>query len=344
MQNSSNAGTRRGLLLTLLILGMVTVLIFAPSQFPSEAGAKKGNGLFPVTKSHEDGIDFFDIRLNTTKEGEQALIQYREKEGKDASFVADQMEKYARAEADLQTRVPTLKVEYNQDLRIPEVIGPDVDKGRAFLTTPSHVKRSEILRSFLKENSDLVGMSDDQLDRLGVQADYTNPDGNLSFALLEQKINGIPVSRGEVKAGFTKRGEMFRVINNLAPGLDYDRISTNFGNPADAVRNAARYINHELRPWEQTVNAGRSTDLKVTFGTELYATTAEKLYFPTQPGIAIPAWRVTIWKDVPAYEITVDAATGTLLRRENMVKDQTQAATYNVWSNSTSALKAHDNP
>ena len=118
MQNSSSTGTRRGLLLTLLILGMVTVLIFAPSQFPSEAGAKKGDGLFPITKSHEDGIDFFDIRLHTTKEGEQALIQYREKEGKDASFVADQMEKYTRAEADLQTRVPTLKVEYNQDLRI----------------------------------------------------------------------------------------------------------------------------------------------------------------------------------------------------------------------------------
>jgi hypothetical protein len=28
---------------------------------------------------------------------------------------------------------------------------------------------------------------------LTVAADYTNPDGNLSFAQLEQSINGIPV-------------------------------------------------------------------------------------------------------------------------------------------------------
>ena len=172
----------------------------------------------------------------------------------------------------------------------------------------------------------------------------TRTDGNLSFVVLEQTINGIPVSRGEVKAGFTKKGEMIRVINNLAPGLDYGSLSTDFDDPVNAVRNAARHINHEVRSWETTLNPARSTDLKVTFGTELYATTAEKLYFPTEPGIAVPAWRVTIWKDVPAYEITSGTQTGTLLRRENIVKDRTQSVTYNVWSNTTSALKAHDNP
>jgi hypothetical protein len=344
MHRESKIENRSGLLFTLILMGLVTALAVIPAQFPSEAGTKQASGLFPRTVSHEDGLDFYDIRTVESIDAREAFTQFRHSAGKNASLVADEREKFVRAEETLRTSVPTLKVEYNQDLRIPETIGPDVNNVRTFLTQPSNAKRSDLLRSFIRQNNDLVGMSDDQVDDLEVQADYTNPDGNLSYVVLEQTINGIPVSRGEVKAGFTKNGEIIRVINNLAPGLDYGSLSTDFDDPANAVRNAARHINHDVRSWETTLNPARSTDLKVTFGTELYATTAEKLYFPTEPGVAVPAWRVTIWKDVPAYEITVDAATGTLLRRENIVKDQTQSVTYNVWSNTTSALKAHDNP
>ena len=39
---------------------------------------------------------------------------------------------------------------------------------------------------------------------------------------------------------------MIRVINNLAPGLDYESLSTDFRNPLDAVKAAAGHINHEL--------------------------------------------------------------------------------------------------
>src|SRR4030095_110021 len=111
------------------------------------------------------------------------------------------------------------------------------------------------------ENNDLVGVNDDQANSLKVLADYTNPDGQLSFAHLEQKINDVPVFRGEVKAGFAKDGRMIRVINNLAPGLDYESLSRNFGDPLDAVKAAARHINYELKSVDVTVNAGESNDL-----------------------------------------------------------------------------------
>src|SRR5207249_5392640 len=113
-------------------------------------------------------------------------------------------------------------IEYNNDLRIPEVIGPDVKQGRGFLsdaTSPSGTGHANALIDFLRQNSDLVGVDAAQVDALKVVADYTNPDGNLSFVELNQAINGIPVFRGEVKAGFTRRGEMIRVINNLAPAM-----------------------------------------------------------------------------------------------------------------------------
>jgi Zn-dependent metalloprotease len=237
-----------------------------------------------------------------------------------------------------------LKVEYNTDIRTPEVIAPDVKQGRAFLTGTSAVKRSDILRSFVKENNSLIGVSDAQADSLIVTADYTNPDGNLSFAHLEQFINGIPVFRGEVKAGFTKSGEMIRVINNLAPGLDYSSLSTDFGNPLDAVRAAAGHINADAGKLDLRQNNAASTDLKTIFGEGDWATGAEKMYFPTEPGVAVPAWRVNIWLPVNAYYVIVDAQSGTMLWRKNVTEDQTQSATYNVYTNSNAMINVADNP
>jgi hypothetical protein len=92
-----------------------------------------------------------------------------------------------------------LKIEYNTDIRIPEVIGPDVKQGRAFLTSPSSAKRSTILLDFLRDNTSLTGVNSTQVGQLKVAADYTNPDGNLSFVELNQEIDGIPVFRGEGK-------------------------------------------------------------------------------------------------------------------------------------------------
>ena len=211
------------------------------------------------------------------------------------------------------------------------------------LTGPSTAKRSEILRNFVKENSSLVGVNDQQADALRVSADYTNPNGYMSFAHLEQLINGVPVFAGEVKAGFTKSGQMIRVINNLAPGLDYSSLSTDFGDPVNAVRSASRFINHDVKESDVARNDAASTDLKTVFGQGDWATTAEKMYFPTEPGIAVPAWRVLIWGPVNAYYVIVDRD-GTMLWRKNIGEDQTHSATYNIYRASNSLIGSADSP
>ena len=344
MQNSSFRETRWGLFVTLFVLGLVTSLILIPSQFTSEANVATGEGLFERTKSHDPSLPNYDIRENKTRDVVEFLTGARESAGRDASAVADLRQNFVSGEADLRTRVPSLKIEYNSDLRIPEVIGPDVAQGRNFLTGPTRDKRVDTLRGFLKENNELIGTSDAQIDSLQVLSDYTNPDGNLSYTHLEQRINGIPVFRGEARAGFTKDGEIIRVINNLAPGLDYGSLSTDFRNPADAVKAAARHINYEPKSADVNANAAESTDLKVVFGSGDWATTAEKMYFPTEPGVARAAWRVLIWQPVNAYYVIVDAETGTMLWRKNIGEDQTQSATYQIYQNSNSMLGAADNP
>ncbi|MEP7212830.1 MAG: M36 family metallopeptidase, partial [Acidobacteriota bacterium] len=336
-------GARRVLLFTFLVFGITATVLILPSYFRSEAGSvKTGSGLLTRTASQDDQIPNYDIRSD--KDAIEKIAGFRGSMNRAASDVADVRDSFVRGEEKLRSSVPTLKVEYNSDIRTPEVIGPDVALGRQMLTAPSGVKRSDILRGFLKQNTELVGARDQQINDLKTAADYTNPDGNLSFVILNQEIDGIPVFRGEVKAGFNKSGEMIRVINNLAPGLEYSSLSSNFADPSDAVRAAAGYIKHDLNANDLSRNAADSTDIKTVFGQGDWATTAEKMYFPTEPGVAVPAWRVLIWQPASAYYIIVDAQTGTMLWRKNIGEDQTQAATYNVYTNPNAMINSADNP
>lgn len=344
MKNRSKSEVRRNLILSLFVLGSITAIIVMPFLFGAKAAGQK-KGLYTKTESADPCLPNYDIRTEKSEEIPNFLLAARNASGKDAVAVADIRDAFVRGEESLRTRVPSLKVEYNLDIRIPEVITPDVwTKNIARLTGASSEKRSEILRNFVKENNSLVGMTDQQANDLTVTADYTNPDGNLSYAYLEQRPNGIPVFRSEVKAGFTHDGRIIRVINNLAPGLDYNSLSVDFRDPLEAVKAAARNINHELKPADVARNDKASDDLKVVFGTGDWATTAEKMYFPTEPGVAVPAWRVLIWQPVNAYYVIVDAATGTMLWRKNITSDQTQQATYNVYSSTLNLGKSMNSP
>lgn len=327
-------------------MSVVSALIAVPRFLPQAEGAKQ-KGLFPRYNSVDEGIPVdWDIRANDGKSEEfnSLVAKYRVANNKDAVAVADIRDKFVRGEQQLKQRFPNAKVEYNTDIRIPEVISPDVQKTTIqWLTSRSKSPdRPGILRNFIKQYDSLVGMDAAQIDSLDVAADYTNPDGNLSFVHLEQKINGVPVFRGEIKAGFTSRGEMIRVINNLAPGLDYANVPTDFGDPASAVRVAADHIQHRLDADHFAPNTKQSTDLKAIFGSGDWATTAEKMYFPLEPGVAVPAWRVLIWSN-PAYYVIVDAA-GTVLWHKNITNDQSQVATYQVYNNANSFFLAADSP
>ncbi|MBK8466450.1 MAG: M36 family metallopeptidase [Chloracidobacterium sp.] len=336
-----NFESRRRVFFCLFVLSILTAVFVLPFQMRSTAE----KGLVQRTESHDPDLPNYDIRSD--KMAYDKIAAFRTSLGRNASQIANAREAFVRGEEALKQRVPTLKVEYNEDIRIPEVIAPDVKQGRAFLTgptTPARTSHANVLINFLKQNTELVGADSNQIDGLKVFADYTNPDGNLSFVELNQEINGVPVFRGEVKAGFTKRGEMIRVINNLAPALDYSSLSTDFRDPVNAVQSAAALINNDTSKLDLRRNTKESTDLKAVFGTGGSATTAEKMYFPTEPGVAVPAWRVLIWQPVNAFYVIVDAATGTMLWRKNIVQDQTQAATYNVYTNPNAMINVADSP
>ena len=331
-------GSRHGVIYTLVVLAIVGAIFILPFQMRSKAA----KGLFQRTESHENGLPNYDIRTDKTAGGK--LAGFRLIANKNVADVADARDSFVKGETALYKNVPTLKIEYNNDIRIPEVIATDVKRGKAFLTPRSAMKRVDILFNFLNENSQLIGARGEQVRDLKVTADYTNPDGNLSFVELDQEVGGIPVFRGEVKAGFTKNGELIRVINNFAPGLDYASLPTDFGDASAAVRSAAGYINLDNSKLDLNQNKTATTDLKTVFGTGDSATTAEKMYFPTEPGVAVPAWRVLIWQPVNAYYVIVDARDGTMLWRKNITEDQTQPATYSIYANPNAMINVGHSP
>lgn len=331
------------MLLSLGVLGVITAIIVLPFAAGVEAVRKTdGKGLFSIDRSYEDEIPNYDIR--TDKQAFEKLARFRNTLSRSASDIADQRDDLVRGETALRSKVPTLKIEYSPEIRTPEVIGPDVSMGQAFLAKPTAEKKSRALTTFLKENKGLIGATDEQIASLKLFSDYKNPDGNLGFVEYEQEIDGIPVFRGSIKAAYSKDGELIRIINNFAPGLDYSSLSKEFHQPSDALNAAAGHINYAIPASETSIDAARSGDNKTSFGTGEWSPRAEKLYFPIEPGIAVPAWRVTIFQPRRAYTVIVDAASGELLWRKNLTEDQTQQSTYEVYTNSSAMINLADSP
>src|SRR6187549_2113197 len=125
MLKRSKAEARRSLLLCLFVLGLLTAIVVVPYQYGTKAQAGKGNGLFQKTVSNEESFPNYDIREQGDNRIEDILVGYRQSSGKDASAVANVRDEFVRGENELKSRIPTLKVEYNNDIRIPEVIGTD---------------------------------------------------------------------------------------------------------------------------------------------------------------------------------------------------------------------------
>lgn len=334
----SNAKSRVSLFLCLVVLGLITAVIVVPFQYSTSAAVGKGKGLVNRTVSHEDAFPHFDIRTQHTREAENLLAGFRNAAGKDASSIADIRDAFVQAENQLRTTVPLLKTEYNETLRIPEIIGPDPTAGPAFLNGRTRERRAVTLLNFIRDNSALIGTDAVKMEQLSIFADYMNPAGNMGFVELEQSINGIPVFQGTIKAGFSRHGEMVRVVNNFAPGLDSDALTTNFGDPNDAVRAAAGFAGFRLpSDLNAALDRRATTSKQASYKTDSDPVVAEKIYFPTEPGVARAAWRVLMWKPVQAYYVIVDAETGVLLWRKNITNDQTQTATYGYYSSDSPA-------
>src|SRR5262249_46487541 len=98
--------------------------------------------------------------------------------------------------------------------------------GHKFLTPPSSQPRESIVRGFINDNADLFGMSPQQVAGLRKTAEYSNPNGKLSWLRMEQRWNGMKVFGGEMVAAFTSDCELVQTVGELTPGPDEQELET----------------------------------------------------------------------------------------------------------------------
>lgn len=329
----------RRCLFTLFSLSLATAVLV----FPSQIGLKAGSSSSSVRQVDDPGFDNYDIR--TDEAAYESLMKFRSDSGQLASDVANIRDRFVEGEKHLRTRVPKLDLQYNMDLRIPELIGTDVwDPDQARLTSKSSRSRSTILREFIAQNADLFGTNAANVDALVIGADYTNPDGNISYVRLEQQINGISVFPGEITAAFTNDGEIFRIVNNIAPGVEPDGVSRDFGDVDSLTVSALRNIGDISNGRELRRDEPRSSEKTVVFQNGGESMTAEKIYFPTEPGVVRSGWLFLVSQGTHTYYVILDAATHALLWRKNLTDRQTESSTYQVYNNPNGYLPLHDSP
>jgi hypothetical protein len=286
-------------------------------------------------------LENYDIRDDRNQEGTAAFRDYQQAaglKGSDAPAAAANL--LERGRADASTRIPRLHVEDNRFGTAPEIV--QITGSTSALTAPSSEPRERIVRAFVLENAALYGLTAAQAEQLQVVADYTNPAGNLSWVEYEQRINGLLVFQGYLRAGLTNDGRIWRTTGNLAAGLDYARLqlpTTPRLTPTAAAVAAAKAIGvtleaAELRPLSAEPDKHTTKLARGPFTEEIKV---EQMYFAAEPGMATLAYSMVLWEPHDAYWVLVDANDGRLLWRKNITNDQTQSVTYSVYDNDNPA-------
>lgn len=289
-------------------------------------------------------IENYDIRIDKSSAAQNSIDEILSNSNFSRLDIANYEKATTNAAESFRKFNPTVSIEFDHALKIPEIISPSDKVNPLFSTGQNEGDRSKALFSFINSNAAFFGITENQISSLLIASNYDNPDKNLSFVHLRQYFKTIPVFQAELKAGFTKNGEIVRIINNLAPNIVDERLNDEFGNSQAPIISAARHIG--ISTTEADLRVVNSNDLKTTFENGQFEnqTTAEKFYFPVANGVAVPAWRVLLWTKNAAYYVLVDASNGKLLWRKNITESQTLTANFQVYANPTSLLQTEDSP
>src|SRR5262249_21524209 len=204
------------------ILASIVVLLLASTllwNYSMQAAGPTGRGTKGRRVTDNLAKQNFDIRDNQNKEAALKFERRMEK------FSAKEKEKNANfklamrgAEGKKAKSDSDLEVTFSNLTNSAEVIEPKGNGGRKTLTPRSSLSRESILKGFMNEHPHLFGMSPQQVAGLRKGAEYTNPNGRLSWLRMEQRWNGLPVFQGEAVAAFTSGGELVQMSSGLTAG------------------------------------------------------------------------------------------------------------------------------
>ncbi|HKR02720.1 MAG TPA: M36 family metallopeptidase [Pyrinomonadaceae bacterium] len=293
------------------------------------------------------GREYYDIREHDAAKAHDKAERRRQKANKARKNKENRGQQMKEARERLAESNDDADVQVNEELGLPEVVGVKHGRTGKFLTRQSGESHEKVVRGFLGHNASLYGLTARQVAHLKKTADYTNPEGNLSWVELRQEVKGIPVFQGELRAMITKDGELARTVGRLVPDLDDTEVidggdvevpATQLS-AAQAVAAGAETLGLTVNPEELVLKESSPDGTSFVFESGPFAEEirVDLTYFPLESGAVTPSWSMTLWQDPAAYYTLIDADEGSLVWQKNITDQQTQSATYSVYDGDSPA-------
>ena len=202
------------------------------------------------------------------------------------------------------------------------------------LSSPAPGRNGEdIVRGFIRANSDLYGLSPNDIATLKVSGESVSSGSGMRMVRVEQTVNGLPVFQSDTRFILDAQGRVIRSTGLIIPGAALAAL--NF----DGLISAQAALGVAMNSVEIQTDTSQATLTNAnTDGTEVEIVAnnpniagnvnSKLVYFPLAPGILVPAWsQVTFTIGSGDWYTLVDATSGKLLWRKN-IRDN--ASTHNA--------------
>ena len=189
------------------------------------------------------------------------------------------------------------------------------------LTAPSGAARATIVRGWLRGNATALGLDAADVDGLDAPTVTTAP-GALSIVRFRQSVKGIPTFAGGVKAGVDRAGRLVSVSGSPIHALSLAG-TTPALTPARAIRALADEVGGRRVP------AVRATKTDARRSTTFASGDMARLVLFGSGAKQRLAWHLTYEQSANAWwDAVVDARTGAVLYRQNLVRHAAAATIY----------------
>ena len=201
------------------------------------------------------------------------------------------------------------------------------------LTDPSRDDPEQIALAYLRDNAVSFGLRADDIDALKLQDRYTSWEGT-THLIWVQSAGGVDAYDNKVGANVARDGSVINTWSTAIPDFAGD------GTPAISAGDALGIAARDVDAPGAAPRAGAPTgpDKATKFSNDATATLT---LFGT-PGGAKLAWKVGLAGPAPdTYQVVVDAATGTVLARQDKTAYANDATVYETFPGPLAGGGAH---
>jgi extracellular elastinolytic metalloproteinase len=182
-----------------------------------------------------------------------------------------------------------------------------------FLTGSSSLAARTVALNYVRSHPDVFGLNADALARLTLRRDYVDIAGthHLSFV---QSVGGVPVFGNGLQANVAKNGRLINVVGSPVASLPTTAASPSIS--ASQARNRAA-ADVRAKASQATASAPSGARRSTTFSN---GDRADLVYFKTLAGSRLAWQTITSPASGDMYLHIVDAATGRVLYRRDLVQ------------------------